>query len=79
VERGQDLGFPGPCGREPHAGAALSAREACGDVQEAVAQRFGFGFRQFSGQQDGLGPGDQIGCCQGEFEPDTVDVELSGG
>ena len=78
MERGQNLMSPRPVGGQAHAGPSLPAGQTCGDVQEAVAQIFGFGFRQFPGQQDGLGPGDQIGSSQSEFKPDTVDIELPG-
>jgi len=47
-------------------------REASGDVQEAVAQAFGFGLGEFVGQQQLLGPNDQVVREAHDLEPHLV-------
>ena len=50
-------------------------------MQQPVADRLPLGPGQVGlvGQQDGLGPGEQVGGGQGELEPDRVDREQPGG
>jgi hypothetical protein len=41
-------------------GGAGVEGEASGDVQQSVAQALGFAARELAGQQQPLGPGDQV-------------------
>jgi hypothetical protein len=53
--------------------------EACGDVQQPVAELLRLGSREFAAQQQDTHPGQQIDRCEAEFEPDGVDGEVAGG
>jgi hypothetical protein len=43
VERGREVGGPGPVGGETKPGAAAGAGDLAGGMEEAVAEPFGFG------------------------------------
>ncbi len=58
---------------------AAAAREACGDVQQPVAELLRLGSSQLPVQEEGTGPGQQVDCREAEFEPGGVDVEVAGG
>ncbi len=75
--RGQFVS-PGPGRRYPQAQAA-AAGEAGGDVQQPAAEFLRLGARQFAVQEEGAGPGGQVGRLEAEFEPDRVDAEAAGG
>jgi hypothetical protein len=60
LERGGEFAGPGPRALDAQGGGAGVERETGGDVEESVAQAFGFGFGEFAGQQEALGPGDQV-------------------
>ncbi len=67
---------PGPAAREVQAGAASMSGDACGDVQESVAEPFWFpAVRRCIGQQEPLCPGEEILACEHELEPDSVGRE----
>jgi hypothetical protein len=76
-EGGGELGGPGPGGRQAQAGAAGVEREARGDVEQAVAQALGLGLGELAGQQQALGPGDQVVRERDEREPDAVVLEVA--
>jgi hypothetical protein len=59
--------------------AALTAGDPGGDVQQPVAQLLRLGGGEVAVQERGLGPGDQVGGGEGEFEPGGVDRERTGG
>jgi hypothetical protein len=46
--------------------------EAAGDVEEAVAESFGFAACELAVEQQPLGPGEQVLRGQGELEPGGV-------
>ena len=77
-ERGGQLVSPGPVFGDAHEQAALAAGDAGGDVQQPVAQRLRLAPGELAVEQGGLGPGDQVGCGEGEFEPPGVDGEQPG-
>ena len=60
---------------------ASAAGDAGGDVEQAVAQRLGFGAVQVGlvGQEHRLGECEQVRGDQGELDPDGVDVGVPGG
>lgn len=60
LERGEQVAGPGPGVLEVQLGFAAVEREAAGDVQELVAQPLGIGLRELSGQQQCLGPDEQV-------------------
>ena len=66
------MGGPGPVFVDLEVPAAAGAHESGGDVQEAVAQGCWFAAGQFAVRAERLGPGEQVGGGQGEFEPDLV-------
>jgi len=53
--------------------------QAGGDVQQAVAQALGFGVGELAGQQQALGPGDQVVGDEHELKPDAVVLEVAEG
>ncbi len=59
-EGGGQLAGPGPMTVQAQAGLAGVAGQARGGVPEAVAQRLRFGARELAGQQQLLGPGEQV-------------------
>src|SRR5437870_3740612 len=46
-------------------------------MEESVAQALGLGVGEFAGQQQPLGPGDQVVSETDELEPDTVVLEVA--
>jgi hypothetical protein len=58
-------------------GVALAVDDR-GGVQQLVAQILRFGVGQGAVQENGLGPGDQVGGGDRELQPDLVDGELAG-
>ena len=76
-ECGGEVGGPGPGALQAQAGAAGVERETTGDVQEPVAQAFGFGPVELAGEQQALGPGDQVVREADELEPDAVVFEVA--
>ncbi len=60
LERGEQLLGPGPAVLEVQFRAAAGEREPSGDVEEAVAQAFGFGFGEFAVKHECLGPDEQV-------------------
>ncbi len=71
-ERGGQLGGPGPLLVDLEVPGAGGAGESGGDVQQPVAQRRRLAAGQFAVQAEHLGPGEQVGRGQGQFEPDLV-------
>ena len=47
-------------------------------MQQSVAQRFGFGFREGAGQEQHPHPDAEVPGEGDEFDPDGVDVPLPG-
>ncbi len=77
-----DRGGPGPGFGDPQTSLACTVDQACGDVQEPVAQRL----RLTSGQGGGIAvtaeqsrPGSQVRGDLGERQPGLVDRELPRG
>jgi len=71
-ERGGEVGGPGPVDVDAQPPGPAGFHESGGDVADAVAERGGFAAGQMSGEAQRLGPGEQIGCGQGQFKPDPV-------
>ncbi len=71
-EGGGQVGGPGPVFVDLEVPAASGADEPGGHVQQSVAQRCWFASREFAVQAQRLGPGEQVGGGEGEFEPDLV-------
>ena len=61
-ERCGEFEGPGPAALEAQPGGAGVEGEAAGDVKEPVAKALGFAFGELAGQQEALGPGDQVVC-----------------
>src|SRR3954454_24218871 len=78
-ERGGELGCPGPAGVNLDPGLALAANDPAGGVQQLVAQLLDLNLGEHAVEEDGLGPGDQVGGGQPQLQPDGVDRELAGG
>jgi hypothetical protein len=57
-------------------GLASGEREAGGDVQQPVAQPFGFGAGQFAVERQGLGPDEQVVGEHHDLDPHLVEREL---
>ena len=53
--------------------------EACGDVQQSVAQALGFCACELAGQQQALGPDDQVVRDARDRQPDAVVLEVAKG
>ena len=51
-ESGEEVIDPGPVGGQPEVSASGAAGQPGRDVQQPVAQGFGFGCGQFSGQRE---------------------------
>jgi hypothetical protein len=49
--------------------------EAGGDVQQLVAQAFGFGVGELAGQEQPLGPADEVVRERDDLEPDLIVLE----
>src|SRR5207342_3644109 len=61
VERSSELDGPRPVGVDLDHGAALAVADPGGGVQQPVAQLLRLGVGQAGFEEDGLGPGDQVG------------------
>ena len=72
LERGGELIAPGPRRREMQCRGARVKGEASGDVQHSVAQSLGFGLGELAGQEQSLGPDDEVVRERDELEPDLV-------
>jgi hypothetical protein len=59
--------------------AAGRADEVSGDVQSLVAEGCWFGMGEGAGEAQGLGPAEQVGGGEGEFEPAGVGCECVAG
>ena len=68
---------PGPGGLEAQRRGAGVEREAGGDVQQSVAQAFGFGVGELAGEQQPLGPDDQVVREAHDLQPDLVVLEVA--
>ena len=66
---------PGPVAVELELGAAAVADDLAGDVQQPVAQPFGFGVGELAVKADQLRPGEQVLGDQRELEPGLVVLE----
>jgi hypothetical protein len=53
--------------------------QACGEVQQPVAQALGLAARELIGQQQALGPDDQVARDARDRQPDTVVRKVSEG
>lgn len=74
-ERLEDRAGPGPLGREVQRDPAGVAGELSGDVQDPVAQPFGFTGAVFAVECEQLRPDGDVVRGEGEFEPRGVRVE----
>ena len=79
VEGLGEVGGPGPVLVQAQDQAVSGADEPAGDVQGAVAQPVGFEFAEGAGEAEGLGPGREVRCGQGELDPPCVGVEVLAG
>lgn len=61
--------------REAKPGLSGASDETAGDVQDPVAQGAWLGGSELTGEQQGLGPGEQIGGGEGHFHPRRVRCE----
>lgn len=77
-ERLGKVGGPRPRRGQAQVAASAAVGDAGGDVQDPVAQPFGFGGGQLAVKQQHLGPGEQVAGGQGEFQPGGVDREDPG-
>ena len=75
----EDRGGPGPVGGEVKRVAAGVAGEVAGDVQDPVAQSFGFADSMLVLQAEQLCPDHHVVCAEGELEPRGVGVEAVEG
>src|SRR3954449_6693379 len=77
AEGGGELAGPGPAVREAQDGlAGVEGEPSCG-VQQPVAQPLGLAARELAGQRERLGVEEDVLGGQGEFEPDSVGVEVA--
>ena len=79
LEGSQELVSPGPGVVDTEVEATASGGEAGGDVEEPVAEGFGFGFGQFTVEAEELGPCQQIGGDDRSGEPGLVTDEVFEG
>jgi len=63
---------PGPVFVDAQVLASAGAGETGGDVQDPVTERRWFAAGEVTVEAEGLGPGEQVGGGEGEFEPDLV-------
>src|SRR3954471_22207568 len=77
VERGGELVGPGPVGVDLDPDFALAADDPAGGVQQLVAQLLGLDLGEVAVEEDGLGPGDQVGGGQRHLQPRLVDAEFA--
>lgn len=79
LERGEQRGGPGPVVLEMQRGAPGVARQARGDVQDAVAQPLGLSDRVLTLQAGVLGPDGQVVCDQRDLKPRGVGLPVAEG
>jgi hypothetical protein len=60
LERGGEFPGPGPGRLDAERGGAGVECEAGSDVEQSVPQPLGFGFGEVAGQEEALGPDDQV-------------------
>src|SRR4051812_27959993 len=77
VQGGGELGGPGPAGLEVQAGAAGMEGEPGGDVQQPVSEAFGFGVGELAGEQQTLGPADDVVGEADNLKPRAVVLEVA--
>ena len=75
VERGDEVGGPGPGGGEPAGGSSAGAGDAGGGVEQAVAEPFRFGVGEVAVEGEQPGPGEQVVGAEDELQPGVVDGE----
>ena len=66
------MGGPGPVLVEPELAAPAGADQAGGHAQDPVAECGRLAAGQLAGEAQGLGPGEQVGGGQGQFQPGPV-------
>jgi hypothetical protein len=71
-KRGGELVGPRPRGREMQGRGAGVKGEAGGDVQQLVAPALGFGLGELAGQEQSLGPDDQVVRETDKLKPDLL-------
>src|SRR3954452_23362297 len=74
-DRGDQRSGPGPAGGQVQRAAASGARQAPGDVQEAVAQALGRESRAVWVEDQDAFPGEQVLGEQDQLEPGLVGLE----
>ncbi len=81
VPGGGDRGGPAPGGVDAQAELSGAAGDSGGDVQDSVAEGVDLAAGQLwgVGEGDELGPGDQVGGGQDDFEPGGVGLENVAG
>ena len=67
-----EMSGPGPVPVEPQLPAAAGPDEPAGHGADAVAERGRLAAGEVAGEAQRLGPGEQVGCGQGQFKPDLV-------
>lgn len=70
---------PRPGALQTQAGAPPGSGEVPGLVPESESEPFRFGLLEVAGQQEGLGPGDEVLTDQDESEPYLVGLEVGEG
>jgi hypothetical protein len=78
-ERAGQRGRPWPAALQPQDHAAGVADNSCGDVQQPVAERLGFGDGERAVQQQRLGPAGEVLGGKDQFQPDAVAAPLVEG
>ena len=79
VERGGEVSGPGPALIEAQDEAPAGGAEAGGEVQDAVAEPFGFDLAELAGEAQRLRPDGQVVGGQRELEPGSVGVPVLAG
>ena len=81
VPGGRDGCGPAPGGVDTQPQLAGSAGDTGGGVQDPVAERGDLAAGQLGdvGESDEFGPGDQVCCCQDDFEPGGIGVKVMAG
>ena len=75
LECGEEFGRPRPCVLQVELAAARGEREPGGDVEQAVADAFGFGLGEFPVEEECLGPDDPVVRERDDLEPYLVERE----
>jgi hypothetical protein len=79
LEGCEELLAPGPAARQVQTELAGVAGEPAGDVEEPVAEPFGFAAGELAAEQQPLRPGEQVLGAEGELEPGGVRLEGAEG